>query len=207
VAQPIKTLAEDAWFEPFGELYRQNGYFSRPSGIYAGFLPFIRRSGRILELGCGNGMLLRYLSERSENRLTPFGIDIDPCAIETARTVILPDFADNFRVGDVRDYHEERNFDIVVTNPVFANSGFYEQQDGCIQTLYPDGSIRTYLEKCLSLLSPHGDLVLYSYEEEHERIPNFARVFALESEGLEFKRAHSSRGRTAYWLLEGAGLL
>lgn len=205
MTQAVKTIAEDAWFEQFGELYRQNGYFSCPSDIYIGFSPFIRRSGRILELGCGNGMLLRYLGERSGQHLTPFGADLDRHVIETARATILPDFADNFRVADVRTYNDDRKFDIVLTNPVFANRGFYEQDSGGVRTLYPDGSIRTYLERCRSLLAPGGDLVLYSYEEEHRRVPHFASVFALESEGLDFEHGLSPRGSTAYWILEGGG--
>jgi tRNA1(Val) A37 N6-methylase TrmN6 len=202
VAEATKALSGDSWFERFGEGYRQNGYFSCPSDIYAGFLPFIRRSGQILELGCGNGMLLRYLCEHSNHQLIPFGVDIDPRAIKTARTTILPEFAGNFCVGDVRAHEDERKFDVVLTNPIFANPHFHRQHDGESLLLCSDGSMRRYIERCRSLLQRDGDLILYSYEEEHHRIPNFANVFALETAGLQFEHGLSLKGRTAYWLLE-----
>ena len=201
MSETTKRLSANSWFEQFGEGYRQNGYFTCPSDIYAGFLPFIRRSGKILELGCGNGMLLRYLREQANHRLTPFGVDIDIRAVETARTTILPDFAENFVVGDARFYDDARKFDIVLTNPIFANPDFYSRPDAA-PVVYSDGSIRRYLEKCRSLLRREGHLILYSYEEEHHRISNFTEVFARECDGVQFEHGLASRGRTAYWLLD-----
>ena len=198
----MSEVSDAEWMAQFGDLYRQNGYSTWPLDIYSGFLPFVRRSGRILELGCGNGMLLRYLMDRSGQALVPFGVDLDPLAIETANTIILPKFSRNFSLADVRIYeHGEPTFDIIVTNPVFANRAFYEQVNGRMKTLYADGSIRSFLLRCLRSLVRGGDLILYAYEEEYRRIPGFTAVIGKETAGMELQHRVSELGRAAYWLL------
>ncbi len=61
--------------------------------------------GDVLDLGCGNAMLLKKVWERSGKRATPFGIDVHRERVAHARTV-LPDFAANFRIGDMRAAEE-----------------------------------------------------------------------------------------------------
>jgi SAM-dependent methyltransferase len=195
--------ADEAWIGQFGRLYRQNGYLSPPVDIYRGFLPLIARSGTVLELGCGNGMLLRYILEHSSHAIVPFGVDLDRRAIEVARTLVLPGYADNFLVSDIRNLvHPSRPFDIVLTNPVYANKGYYEQIDGKIQRLHPDGSIRRFVEHCMTHRASHGQLIMYCYEEEYQRIPNFWAVFNDETTEYELTHRLSELGRAAYWVIE-----
>lgn len=54
---------------------------------------------RVLDLGCGNGALLRKLCAIASG-LVPHGIDINAGAIAHAK-VLLPEFAGNFLVGDL----------------------------------------------------------------------------------------------------------
>ena len=57
--------------------------------------------GRVLDLGCGNGVLLNTI--RAANaRLVPYGVDADASKIERARQM-LPGFAANFYAGDMFD--------------------------------------------------------------------------------------------------------
>ena len=55
--------------------------------------------GHILDLGCGNGALLRKICRRREG-LVPHGVDLKPQAIDHAR-LLLPTFADNFLCEDM----------------------------------------------------------------------------------------------------------
>ena len=55
--------------------------------------------GSVLDLGCGNGALLKKIYERNE-RIIPMGIDSNPLCIKHARE-LLPQFADNFAVQDM----------------------------------------------------------------------------------------------------------
>lgn len=57
------------------------------------------RSGRVLDLGCGNGALLaKICAERDE--LEPWGVDLEPARIAHARE-LHPDHAESFAAGDL----------------------------------------------------------------------------------------------------------
>jgi trans-aconitate methyltransferase len=55
----------------------------------------------VLDLGCGNGMLLAKLCE-GRGDLMPYGVDRNPSALEHARQV-LPEFGGSFTHGDLFD--------------------------------------------------------------------------------------------------------
>lgn len=55
--------------------------------------------GAVLDLGCGNGALLKSITEANES-VVPFGIDMEPKRIAHA-ALLLTEFADNFEVGNL----------------------------------------------------------------------------------------------------------
>ncbi len=55
--------------------------------------------GNILDLGCGNGVLLKKIHEANPETV-PFGIDLESSRIEHAR-LLLPEFVDNLISGDM----------------------------------------------------------------------------------------------------------
>jgi SAM-dependent methyltransferase len=57
--------------------------------------------GRVLDLGCGNGALLKRLADANPH-IVPFGVDIGASRIAHARE-LLPDFAENFIAGNLFD--------------------------------------------------------------------------------------------------------
>jgi len=60
---------------------------------------FLEKGGNVLDLGCGNGILLREIHQANSG-IVPFGIDMDPSRVEHAQ-LANPDFARNFTVGDM----------------------------------------------------------------------------------------------------------
>lgn len=54
-------------------------------------------SGKVVDFGCGNGILLQKICATNSS-LIPFGNDIDQARIGHAQ-IILPEYADNFEVG------------------------------------------------------------------------------------------------------------
>lgn len=63
----------------------------------------INHDGRVMDLGCGNGLMLKHLITRSRYSLIPFGVDFIEESIRQARRIVLPEYADNFIVGNIAD--------------------------------------------------------------------------------------------------------
>jgi ubiquinone/menaquinone biosynthesis C-methylase UbiE len=105
--------------------------------------------GRVLDVGCGTGYLLRRLAERCPGAVELAGIDAAPAMIEVAEAAAAR-MADGggrlgFRVGVAeRLPWEPESFDLVVTSTSFDH--WVDQQVG--------------LRECFRVLRPGGTLVL-----------------------------------------------
>lgn len=92
---------------PLAQWYSSDNGFSSIAEMDTSHGPILRMatavlaasSGSVLDLGCGNGVLLKNLLEANPS-VIPFGIDCDPNRIAHAGT-ILSGFAHNFIVGDM----------------------------------------------------------------------------------------------------------
>lgn len=73
----------------------------------------------VLDLGCGNGALLKKLLDANPS-IVPFGIDVEVGRIAHARE-LLPRFADNVVAGDLFDkelvWPEDRRYALAVVMP------------------------------------------------------------------------------------------
>ncbi|MBL7206686.1 MAG: class I SAM-dependent methyltransferase [Candidatus Aenigmarchaeota archaeon] len=80
----------ERWYEEQRKYFsiEMNGYRNPPELQYASILPLIDRDGKVLDAGCGNGMLLKFLMEFSGHNIVPFGIDTWDEAIEQAKTEV-----------------------------------------------------------------------------------------------------------------------
>jgi SAM-dependent methyltransferase len=91
-------------------------------------------SGRILDLGCGNGWYLRALLEEFEG-LSGVGIDLMPESIRHARTTTAEDGLEgrlDFREADLTDFRTDEPFDVVVLNRTFHH--VWEDRDEVFET-------------------------------------------------------------------------
>jgi tRNA1(Val) A37 N6-methylase TrmN6 len=194
-------MLRQKWLETYGSLYRTNGYSDPPWAIYDQFLGAVDRPGPILELGCGNGLLLRFLCDLSAYALLPFGVDIKEPSIREARTIVFPERAACFIQGDLRKgVHHTGSFATLIANPLYADQGYYEQVDGKIPKLYLDGSIPTLVKTCWQSVAPGGRLVLWCYDGHVAEIASQLEEFraALASTGLAFQERES--GPVTFWL-------
>jgi len=86
------------------DILKPNGFTEYPEEIYNLFLEQIDGDGEIIDLGCGNGLLLKHIICRSKYNLTPYGIDFIPESIDQARMLIHPDYPENFKVANIIHY-------------------------------------------------------------------------------------------------------
>lgn len=132
------------------DLLRPNGFREYPEEIYDTFLSLINHDGVVIDLGCGNGLLLRHLVTRSRYRLTPYGVDFLEESIRQARSIVLPEYADNFKVANIADLNLGRNtYDFIFFDPY---------------TVYP-GDLERVVEGLIEACRPGGRIIFYTYRD------------------------------------------
>jgi ubiquinone/menaquinone biosynthesis C-methylase UbiE len=85
------TLSIESW----NERYQQQARWTKPLRDYLYNKIGIKQTKRILEVGCGTGVILEELSHISSNPL--FGVDINPAVITFAHNSSIES---NFSIGD-----------------------------------------------------------------------------------------------------------
>jgi 2-polyprenyl-3-methyl-5-hydroxy-6-metoxy-1,4-benzoquinol methylase len=109
---PIPLVTADPPGAPDPAWYASDNGFPSRAGMEAAHRPVVElvaatlgdTGGPVLDLGCGNGALLRAIRDASPAVL-PFGIDLDPTRIAHAREV-HGSCADHFVTGDVFESEE-----------------------------------------------------------------------------------------------------
>ncbi len=105
------------------DLLIPNGFREYPEEIYNLFLTLIDRDGHVIDLGCGNGLMLKHLICRSKYRLVPHGVDFISESIEQAKEILHPDHRENFHISNVYEFDLGRErydyifFDLFVVHP------------------------------------------------------------------------------------------
>lgn len=131
----------------------------------------IEFDGDLLDIGCANGFLLKCLVEWGSERglkLTPHGVDQGSKLIELAK-VRLPEYADNFHVGNAWDWRPQRKYRYV-----------YMLYD-CL----PLGYLADGVSRLLGwVVAPKGRLIVGAYGSKSDSIPPFDIGKFLESEGF-----------------------
>jgi 2-polyprenyl-3-methyl-5-hydroxy-6-metoxy-1,4-benzoquinol methylase len=157
------------WGRSTGCPWEVNGFDRFPSGIYRRFSSLIHRGGKIIDLGCGNGLLLKYLCENGMFPLVPYGIDFVKEPIEQAKREILPGFQNHFRLGNIIDYEfEDGPFDFILMNPHYV---LEEDRD-------------RLAHRCLEHLRDRGRLIFYSYPDAADEWDRLANLRSLHNRGL-----------------------
>lgn len=93
------------------DFLHQIGQMARYS-VLVGYYQQLKPGGSVLDLGCGDGILLSWLKPFGYSRYV--GVDLSREAI--ARVAIEPDAHDQFLVADVEEYEPEQRFDTIVFN-------------------------------------------------------------------------------------------
>lgn len=101
-------------YKETGNLSTLNGYGSsdyRKIPDYHKVYELVRELGgisSICDLGCGSGLLLKFLIEKLGSNIVPYGYDYNPVAIEELIKYVWKEYTDNFRCYDVNDLEDIR---------------------------------------------------------------------------------------------------
>ncbi len=146
-----KMLKKMYWGNNDGsDILAPNGFKEYPEGIYNVFLSIIDRDGNIIDLGCGNGLLLKHLVTKSKHKLTPYGVDFIEESINQAKTIILPKYKDNFIIGNIVEIELKENmFDIIIFDPTAIHVDDHE----------------ITIRKILRVCRKGGKIIFYVYKD------------------------------------------
>jgi 2-polyprenyl-6-hydroxyphenyl methylase/3-demethylubiquinone-9 3-methyltransferase len=149
-------------------------------GVLVAFCERLTTCRRVLDVGCGEGILRELLRRRDDQRY--LGIDVSNVAIAAARR--RADARDEFRVADAERFSTEERFDAVV-----LNESLYYFHD-------PLGQAGRYLE----LTADGGVLIVSMFESPRTR----AILRALERR-LAHAQSLRLEGERGAWLLAAFG--
>lgn len=114
----------------------------------------ITRGGKILDLWCGNGLLLKILIKKSPYTFIPFWVDFLEESIFQAQKKIHPEFQNNFFIENVVFWETQQSFDYIILDPETA-------RDRDIETLYI---------KYKKILSAHGKMIWFITPDSIQRL-------------------------------------
>jgi SAM-dependent methyltransferase len=170
----LKKTLEDAYLA-HEEPWKQSGMsgpLDRWVSLRKPVADCVDKSGSFLDIGCANGYLLecclRWTAERGL-KIEPFGLDLSERLVGLAKKR-LPQYADNFFIGNAMTWLPPRRFDFVRTELVYVPA---EREMQYVRFLIDNH------------LNPNGKLLVANYGE------------GLTSEEIEkgiFRGSHATSG-------------
>ena len=148
-----------SWYErTYWKWYDDNDYY-RPNGILSEgkehlfikeriVLEHIDSDGKILDLWCGNGLLLKLIQKKSPFPLTPYGIDFLEKSILQAKT-LFQEYRENFQVKNIAEFQSENTFNYILLAPGYVRLNDFE----------------TTIKYCISRLTSRWKLFIISPDD------------------------------------------
>ena len=159
---------------PFGDAHlirNRRGFRPCPWAFEVARFAPVRTTDRVLDLGCGGGVLLHALGQVHGETALRVGVELDGDAADQARRNLVGDPYGPAGIirGDVRRLPLRPCFQLVVANPPFYPPGWGRQSaDGATAaaTHALHGGVREFLRAAGEALAPGGQVVVV-YDADH----------------------------------------
>ncbi len=179
----------------YGRNLCQHGFAEMAHLNHLARVSAISASSRVLDLGCGNGMITEYLSDQTGAHIT--GIDFIPQAIQDAleRTKSRRDRLD-FRVMDMTHLDfPPASFDVLVSVDTLYFTDVFETLRGCLALLRDNGRLAVFFDQ-----SCGPDTPLQEYPSEITEVDNTELAQAFRKLGLSYQSWDYSEAMLAHLL-------
>ena len=138
---------------------------------------------RILDIGCGSGLLGLMLAQRVEGDGQIVGVELDEAAAKQAKSnVAASPWPDTMQVVccDINDYQTTEPFDIIISNPPYFVQSLKGPDAARNQARHSDGlSHQQLLSHIARLLSDSGQCWVILPTEEAEQLALMCQSFGL----------------------------
>lgn len=160
--------------------YERNGFDEYPVLEYSMFIRAINHiqinSLRVIDIGCGSGLLLKHIILNSGKEIIPYGIDFIEKSVEEAKSRTLPNFKDNFVCINAVLYEFNISFDLVLfdisllkkeDSDLFLERAKNKGNHYCIVYLYADVMKKMKVSNVADLIpSSQKQHIVYSATSE-----------------------------------------
>ena len=174
--------SQNYWKDEHNDLFKPNGFTVYPNKEYNYFVNLIDNLNTlnqcsVIDVCCGNGLLLKHLIEHCSSQIIPYGIDFLENSIQQAKTVIHPNFRNNFFVSNAINFKFSNYFfDFVLLDPYHftdkdLNKLFQilikQTSNSIVLYTYADVLMQNKLQSVtdFSALNGINNLQVYNYEE------------------------------------------
>lgn len=148
--------------------YERNGFDEYPMCEYSVFvqainsLPIIKEPVSIIDIGCGNALLLKHLYDELPYSIIPYGVDFLYESILDAKEQVFPCFSNNFICNNIKNITLPINFDVIIFGPsllmsvdrqLFINQMTEAYSHYCILYTYSDVLVHENIENVMDFIS------------------------------------------------------
>lgn len=174
--------------DPYTYRWDENCFPLGADSLALGEFCTLKPKDRVLDLGCGAGLLL-LLCARREEGLSLFGVELDPAAAALARENLEENsLAGEIILGDMREASLPEGMDLVISNPPWYPKGSGREggpgrMEGC--------TLPELCQRAAKALRPKGRFALV---HAPERLTDL--LLELRRAGMEPKRLQLCRGKT-----------
>lgn len=191
-------------FKQFDVYHEQTAMKVGTDGVLLGAWTKVGEAERILDLGCGTGLLALMLAQKTKAAIT--ALEINEKAIEEAsHNISISPWSDQIEVvqADFRTYQSPINFDLIICNPPF----FQGKEEDSSRNLARQNKHLPYSElirKSAMLLDENGILSLIVPHQNGEEVLEMASLSNLHAAEIMHVKGHESAPykRTLFRLLK-----